>query len=244
MAGDRCNLLAGKIGGEGLGLSRVDDLLYGWLVLEAQFSREFASPCSIRNHRLIKLIAWKRITPALPIYNLLIRKPSQLGLRRNRRPHFTDLVGIVLMLSTRGGYYTHREQKGSCSGTEESWPVRGSRGGQPSHFQASDNAGPSIGTASKKGIGHRFGQQDTQAGGTQMKFTIAIEAGTKKTAFGVVVPDLPGRFSAGDTITKAERLVVNEQMLVLLEWAAHHPKLWHDIGNDPAAGYGDHRRGA
>jgi hypothetical protein len=35
-------------------------------------------------------------------------------------------------------------------------------------------------------------------------------------------------------ISKAERLVVNEQMLVLLEWAAHHPKLWHDIGNDPA----------
>jgi hypothetical protein len=29
-------------------------------------------------------------------------------------------------------------------------------------------------------------------------------------------------------------LVVDEQMLVLLEWAAHHPKPWHDIGNDPA----------
>lgn len=36
-----------------------------------------------------------------------------------------------------------------------------------------------------------------------MKFTIAIEAGTKKTAFGVVVPDLPGCFSAGDTIEEA-----------------------------------------
>jgi hypothetical protein len=35
-------------------------------------------------------------------------------------------------------------------------------------------------------------------------------------------------------ITQAERLVVNEQLLVLLEWAANHPKLWHDIGNDPA----------
>ena len=33
-----------------------------------------------------------------------------------------------------------------------------------------------------------------------MKFTIAIEAGTKTTAFGVVVPDLPGCFSAGDTV--------------------------------------------
>ena len=32
-----------------------------------------------------------------------------------------------------------------------------------------------------------------------MKFTIAIEPGTRKTAFDVVVPDLPGCFSAGDT---------------------------------------------
>lgn len=30
-------------------------------------------------------------------------------------------------------------------------------------------------------------------------------------------------------ITKAERLV-NEQMLAMLEWAAKHPKSWHDIG--------------
>ena len=36
-----------------------------------------------------------------------------------------------------------------------------------------------------------------------MKFTIAIEAGTKKTAFGVAVPDLPGCFSAGDTVEEA-----------------------------------------
>ena len=36
-----------------------------------------------------------------------------------------------------------------------------------------------------------------------MKFTIAIEAGSKKTAFGVVVPDLPGCFSAGDTVEEA-----------------------------------------
>ena len=36
-----------------------------------------------------------------------------------------------------------------------------------------------------------------------MKFTIAIEPGTKTTAFGVVVPDLPGCFSAGDTVEEA-----------------------------------------
>ncbi|MDP8984611.1 MAG: type II toxin-antitoxin system HicB family antitoxin [Pseudomonadota bacterium] len=36
-----------------------------------------------------------------------------------------------------------------------------------------------------------------------MKFTIAIEPGTKKSAFGVVVPDLPGCFSGGDTVEEA-----------------------------------------
>jgi hypothetical protein len=33
-------------------------------------------------------------------------------------------------------------------------------------------------------------------------------------------------------LTKPEKLL-NEQMLALLEWAADHPKRWHDIGNLP-----------
>lgn len=36
-----------------------------------------------------------------------------------------------------------------------------------------------------------------------MKFAIAIEPGTDTDAFGVVVPDLPGCFSAGDTVEDA-----------------------------------------
>ena len=36
-----------------------------------------------------------------------------------------------------------------------------------------------------------------------MKFPIAIEPGDETTAFGVVVPDLPGCFSAGDTLEAA-----------------------------------------
>ena len=36
-----------------------------------------------------------------------------------------------------------------------------------------------------------------------MKFPIAIEPGDEATAFGVVVPDLPGCFSAGDTLEEA-----------------------------------------
>jgi predicted RNase H-like HicB family nuclease len=36
-----------------------------------------------------------------------------------------------------------------------------------------------------------------------MKYPIVIEEGSETTAFGVVVPDLPGCFSAGDTIDEA-----------------------------------------
>jgi hypothetical protein len=35
-------------------------------------------------------------------------------------------------------------------------------------------------------------------------------------------------------LTKAERLV-DEQMLAIVEWAADHPKDWHDIGPLPAS---------
>jgi predicted RNase H-like HicB family nuclease len=36
-----------------------------------------------------------------------------------------------------------------------------------------------------------------------VKFTIAIEPRTRKNGFGVAVPDLPGCFSAGDTVEEA-----------------------------------------
>ena len=36
-----------------------------------------------------------------------------------------------------------------------------------------------------------------------MKFLIAIEPGSDRAAWGVVVPDLPGCFSAGDTLEQA-----------------------------------------
>jgi predicted RNase H-like HicB family nuclease len=36
-----------------------------------------------------------------------------------------------------------------------------------------------------------------------MRYPIAIEPGDETTAFGVVVPDLPGCFSAGDTLDEA-----------------------------------------
>jgi len=36
-----------------------------------------------------------------------------------------------------------------------------------------------------------------------MRYPVAIEPGAETTAFGVVVPDLPGCFSAGDTLDEA-----------------------------------------
>lgn len=36
-----------------------------------------------------------------------------------------------------------------------------------------------------------------------MRYPVAIESDTETTAFGVVVPDLPGCFSAGDTLDEA-----------------------------------------
>ncbi len=36
-----------------------------------------------------------------------------------------------------------------------------------------------------------------------MKFVLAIEPGTESTAFGVLIPDLPGCFAAGDTLDEA-----------------------------------------
>jgi predicted RNase H-like HicB family nuclease len=39
--------------------------------------------------------------------------------------------------------------------------------------------------------------------GITMKLIIAIEPPTEISAFGVVVPDLPGCFSAGDSLDKA-----------------------------------------
>lgn len=36
-----------------------------------------------------------------------------------------------------------------------------------------------------------------------MRYPIVIEPGCEKTAYGVIVPDLPGCFSAGDTLDEA-----------------------------------------
>lgn len=36
-----------------------------------------------------------------------------------------------------------------------------------------------------------------------MRYPIVIEPGTESSAFGVIVPDLPGCFSAGDTLDDA-----------------------------------------
>ncbi|WP_369926910.1 type II toxin-antitoxin system HicB family antitoxin [Xanthomonas sp. NCPPB 2632] len=46
-----------------------------------------------------------------------------------------------------------------------------------------------------------------------MRYPIAIEPGSGTTAYGVIVPDLPGCFSAGDTLDEA---VANAEEAILL----------------------------
>ncbi|HEX3848434.1 MAG TPA: type II toxin-antitoxin system HicB family antitoxin, partial [Steroidobacteraceae bacterium] len=46
-----------------------------------------------------------------------------------------------------------------------------------------------------------------------MRYPIAIETGNSKHAYGVVVPDLPGCFSAGDTLDEA---LINAREAILL----------------------------
>jgi predicted RNase H-like HicB family nuclease len=46
-----------------------------------------------------------------------------------------------------------------------------------------------------------------------MRYPIAIELGDEKHAYGVIVPDLPGCFSAGDTLDEA---IANAEEAILL----------------------------
>jgi predicted RNase H-like HicB family nuclease len=46
-----------------------------------------------------------------------------------------------------------------------------------------------------------------------MRYPIAIESGSDTTAYGVVVPDLPGCYSAGDTVDEA---MANAEEAILL----------------------------
>ncbi|MFN3916074.1 MAG: type II toxin-antitoxin system HicB family antitoxin [Aquabacterium sp.] len=53
-----------------------------------------------------------------------------------------------------------------------------------------------------------------------MKFIIAIEPGTETTAWGVAVPDLPGCFSAGDSLEEAmesARQAIDQHVELMIE---------------------------
>ncbi|HEY4146148.1 type II toxin-antitoxin system HicB family antitoxin [Pinirhizobacter sp.] len=51
-----------------------------------------------------------------------------------------------------------------------------------------------------------------------MRYPIAIEPGDSTTAFGVVVPDVPGAFSAGDTLEEAIANAEDGILLALEEY--------------------------
>jgi hypothetical protein len=59
-----------------------------------------------------------------------------------------------------------------------------------------------------------------------MRYVVAIEKGDKRHAYGVVVPDLPGCFSAGDTLDEALSGTDCSQGRTLLGNAEsrHHPR--------------------
>jgi predicted RNase H-like HicB family nuclease/predicted RNA binding protein YcfA (HicA-like mRNA interferase family) len=112
-------------------------------------------------------------------------------------------VGIVLTVLVSVGIIPTMNSRDLVRALKDAGWYEDRVAGSHPHFQARNETRSSIGAPPEKGLRNRFGREDTQAGRFKMKFTIAIEAGTKKTAFGVVVPDLPGCFSAGDTVEEA-----------------------------------------
>src|SRR5262245_37734824 len=77
------------------------------------------------------------------------------------------------------------------------------RPGLASCVQASVSRGNCRGSPPSEGFGQGSGCEDPQASRIVMRYPILIEEGTEDSAFGVVVPDLPGCFSAGDTLDEA-----------------------------------------
>jgi len=64
-------------------------------------------------------------------------------------------------------------------------------------------------------------------GNATMKFIIAIEPGTQTSAWGVAVPDLPGCFSAGDTLDEAmdnARQAIDQHVEIMIEDGAPIPR--------------------
>lgn len=49
------------------------------------------------------------------------------------------------------------------------------------------------------------------------RYPLAIEPASKRTAFGAMVPDIPGAVSAGDTLEEARRNVAEAARIVLEE---------------------------
>ncbi|KGT90719.1 type II toxin-antitoxin system HicB family antitoxin [Enterobacter cancerogenus] len=72
-----------------------------------------------------------------------------------------------------------------------------------------------------------------------MFYPIAIEAGDESTAFGVTVPDLPGCFSAGDTLEEAvknarEAIIGHLELMVELEQDIPAVSELKSVMKDPA----------
>jgi predicted RNase H-like HicB family nuclease len=69
-----------------------------------------------------------------------------------------------------------------------------------------------------------------------MRYPVAIEPGTETEAYGVVVPDLPGCFSAGDTMEEA--MAKAEEAIAA--WIETALDTGLDVPQPSSTGYSDH----
>jgi predicted RNase H-like HicB family nuclease len=105
-------------------------------------------------------------------------------------------------------YNTHCEQRRHHQKTESRWVGRRRHTGQPSPIQTPIKAGARHGESSNQRPQTRYAGFDIETSGTKgkekmMRYPIAVEQGDAKHDCGVVVPDLPGCFSAGATLDEA-----------------------------------------
>ncbi len=139
----------------------------------------------------------------------------------------SQVLGFGLKLHIQVGTITTMNGKDLIKLLEaDGWTLRGSKGShhvfihphKPGHITV-PHPKKDLGT----GLSYWLIVQTTQAsriGEAAMKFIIALEPGTESSAWGVAVPDLPGCFSAGDTMEEAmenARQAIDQHIEIMIE---------------------------
>ncbi|MEO5338950.1 MAG: type II toxin-antitoxin system HicB family antitoxin [Magnetococcus sp. MYC-9] len=121
-------------------------------------------------------------------------------------------------------YHTNHEHDGTDENFNGGWLGTDSGIREPPPFQTPEQSGCGDCAASEKGYPCGDAELDSQTCGIEMKnqdrvkifFPVAIEPGNGQRAFGVVVPDLPGCFSVGDSLEEA---IMNAREAILSHMA-------------------------